>query len=219
MVSEERHHLSATSEYCKYFHRVQKSSEIFWIAILEAFSHKRGCFVTRNHVRLVTSANSYVQELCENICVEHNPSWTVLDTLKLRNFKTRKTPTQIIIIVNQTVDKSICSHHSGFSYALFTLQAVHPMVRSFSRMQNRLQVDPFRLCCSHYNQTATDWTRFLTINNSRMTVQMWITVKQPQLTFSSHRMRRPKPLLTLCCHVTPNHNLMYTVDHLFGYHS
>ena len=68
---------------------------------------------------------------------------------------------------------------------------------------------------------------FLAINNSWMTVlKTWVTVKQPQLTFGSRRMNKWRnnqyqnsPCVFVWYRRWPNHNLMYTVDHTFGYRS
>ena len=64
-------------------------------------------------------------------------------------------------------------------YAPFELQVVRPTVRSFSQWRNLLQVTPFHPSCSHHRQTSTNWTHFLSVNNSRMTVlQTLVTVNQ-----------------------------------------
>ena len=67
----------------------------------------------------------------------------------------------------------------------------------------------------------------LTVNNSRKTVlQTLVTEKQSQLTFSCHWTVSGETTNTLTHLMSPccterqlNHNLMYTMDHTFGYHS
>ena len=81
-------------------------------------------------------------------------------------------------------------------YSPFTIQVLHPAVRGFSQQWDHPQVAPFRPSCSHYRLTATDWTRFLNINNSTTKTHL-------MLPYSTERRQ--------------NHNLMYTVDHTFGY--
>ena len=67
--------------------------------------------------------------------------------------------------------------------APFTLQAVRPAVEVLLGSGTASPDCPFRSSCSHYRQTATDWVRVLTVNNSGMTVvQTLVTEKQPPLT-------------------------------------
>ena len=52
--------------------------------------------------------------------------------------------------------------------------------------ENATQIVPFSQSCLHRRWATTDWTRFLTINNSRMIVlQTLVTRKQPPVT-STH---------------------------------
>ena len=74
--------------------------------------------------------------------------------------------------------------YSFIDYGPFTLQAVVPQLEVLLGGTTP-QVAPFRPSCSHYRQTATDWTQCLTVNNSRMTVlKTLVTVKQPPLTLT-----------------------------------
>ena len=70
-----------------------------------------------------------------------------------------------------------------YSYVPFILQEIRPVVEVLLGGRTASLIIRFRPSRSHYKWMVTDWTRFLTVNNSRMTVlQMLVTEKQPPLT-------------------------------------
>ena len=136
--------------------------------------------------------------------------------LKLSSLNGKDSP-QEYMFNSQSISKAPFTH-----YRLYIMR-----LQVFSAPEPPPQVTPFHLSCSHYRRMATDWTQFLTVNNSSMTVlQTLVTVKQPQLTFGCRQMTSGEMTNTLIHLMSPyytkrrpNHNLMYTVDHTFGYHS
>ena len=94
------------------------------------------------------------------------------------------------------------------SYAPFTLQAVRPVVRSFSRRRNHPRSPNFVRVVHTTGTQPLIGQGFLTINNSRMTVLQTCGKLTNMLT---HLM---SPCYT---ERRPNHNLMYTVGHTFSY--
>ena len=97
----------------------------------------------------------------------------------------------------------------------------------FTRLWNHLQVTPFELFTLQAHGHRLDMV-FLTINDSRKTVlQTLVTKKQPQLPFGScpaNMWQNDKFLNSPYVTILPpqkrlNHNLMYTMEHTFGYQS
>ena len=107
-------------------------------------------------------------------------------------------------------------------YAPFTLQAIVPWLPwldVFLGGGPGPQFAPFHPSCNTTGRRPLIGHSFLTVNNSWMTVlQTMVTVKQPQLTFGSCRMKQPISSSAAVLHLKmTDHNLMYTVDHTFGY--
>ena len=82
---------------------------------------------------------------------------------------------------------SLCLHSPCVTVgnAPFILQAVVPQLEVFLGSRTAPQVAPFCPRWIHYWQVVTDWTRFSTINKSRMTIlKTSVTKKQPPLTLT-----------------------------------
>ena len=123
-------------------------------------------------------------------------------------------------------------HIHGYSFIfVYGLSPFHttggrPEVRSFSRQRNRPQVDQFHLKCS---KTAIDWTQFFNCqqlyNESSTNVgqrdSTSINLNSSLVEVGKRRGKKANTLTHLmsqCYSETQlNHDLMYTMDHPFGY--
>ena len=103
---------------------------------------------------------------------------------------------------------------------------MRPTVRSFFRGGTAPRSPNFGLVVHNYRQTATDWTKvFLTVNNSRMRVltnaghreATSINLSSPLVAVRRTRGETTNTLTHLMSPYT--HNLMYSVDQTFSYHS
>ena len=90
-----------------------------------------------------------------------NESICVTFLLWLRSDQNHKNHTLGIKIIPKLLTFQLFSWLHYLSNALFILQAVHPVVRSFFLGGGTTPGShPFHLSCSHYRRVATDWTRF-----------------------------------------------------------